>query len=113
MRGTALALLALVATAQEARSVPTRFLEGALAEWRDVFSGANASLAAPGTGAQTVAAPRAATAGAANRTTSVTTNAPITITGVSDPRAAADHAVNRLRERERAAHDAAHPVRED
>ena len=30
MRGTALALLALVATAQEARSVPTRFLEGAL-----------------------------------------------------------------------------------
>ena len=30
MRGTALALLALAATAQEARSVPTRFLEGAL-----------------------------------------------------------------------------------
>lgn len=89
------------------------FLEGALAEWRDVFSGANASLAAPGAGAQTVAAPRAATAGAANRTTSVTTSAPITITGVSDPRAAADHAVTRLRERERATHDAAHPVREE
>jgi hypothetical protein len=89
------------------------FFEGVAAEWRDVFNGANASLATAGPGGQTVAAPRAATTAAATRTTNVTTNAPITITGVSDPREAAREATRQLRDRERAAHDAAHPVREE
>lgn len=87
------------------------FLAGALAEWRDVFSGANASLAPPAA-TQRVAAPASARP-AVNRTTHTTVNAPVTISGVSDPEAAARAAARQIRERERAAHDAAHPVRED
>lgn len=88
------------------------FLAGVVAEWRDVFSGANQALAPGGGAGQTVAAPRAATGGG-NRTTNTTVNAPITINGVSDPREAAREAARQLRDRERAAHDAAHPVREE
>ena len=87
------------------------WIAGALAEWRDVFSGANASLAPPAA-TQRVAAPASARP-AVNRTTHTTVNAPVTISGVSDPEAAARAAARQIRERERAAHDAAHPVRED
>ena len=62
-------------------------------------------------GVQVVAAPAARTTTA--RTTTTTVNAPITINGAADPSATAREAARQLRERERAAHDAAHPVREE
>jgi hypothetical protein len=88
------------------------FMQGVLAEWRDVFNGANGALAPAGGAGQTVAAPTAVT-GARSTTRTTTITAPITITGVSDPREAAREAARQLRDRERAAHDAAHPVREE
>lgn len=87
------------------------FLADALAEWRDVFSGANAALA-PSAATQRVPAPASARPAVA-RTTNTTINAPISVSGVSDPEAAARATTRQIRERERAAHDAAHPVRED
>lgn len=89
------------------------FFAGVLAEYRDVFGGNNAGAAGPerSVGVQVVAVPTRAAA--APRTTNTTVNAPITINGAGDPAATARETVRQLRERERAAHDAAHPVREE
>ncbi len=84
------------------------FLEGIAAEYRNVFGGGNAAMSPERI--VSVSTPATRTTNATSRTT---VNAPITINGTGDPEATARAAARQLRERERAAHDAAHPVREE
>lgn len=84
------------------------FFAGIAAEYRNVFGGQNAAMAPERV--VSVSTPATRTVATTSRTT---VNAPITINGSGDPEATARAAARQLRERERAAHDAAHPVREE
>lgn len=83
---------------------PRAFLE----EWRGVFGGGGGAVRAA---APPVVTPRVPGPASVTHQRNVTL-APgaVNVTGVSDPEAAARHAVRLITERERAAHDAAHPL---